>query len=566
MVWGEWLLRPTSVEQAEAKKQADKKKKQRRRILQLDSIALKKATPLILDSRDIRSPGVLGLVDSTEEYDYRGVKGNLVYVPEEDLNRHTLVVGTTGTGKTETLLRLALIFRRKGFKVFYISCKADRDTQAKFNAMMLQSGVQPDQLLNFPQEPYDGWRSHPAKLSQRIINMQVWTPASDIYKQRGANILDAIFYSVNPPRGMGELLEMLDVEALKGLNTPRHLKKHMESVKDEDVKSIADRLVNFYTALGSAINGRKSFEDVAAAYFDLDIAGNREYLPQFARYLLNDYRDYVDKNGTRKPQHLGAALIFDEVSEVPGVGINDLLTQVRGSNGYVVLSTLSLGRMDADKAVINSILDNTAVKIVHGIALTDDLSNLAGTKQAPEATFYQVEGEMLDKLSYKMQHQKKINDNVLGALTDPMRRGYAYVIAHRTAALTKIVRLTLPEVELARGYALLDETEAKTRSERRKAAPAPEPLPPMAQPVTPVYAPQDLRNINAEQTTPANFDAFIDNLSEADFEKVLKLARRRKKAESEEKRVNMAPQPTSSRDNSPPLQTDVQHPDNLLNI
>ncbi len=460
-----------------------------------------------------------------------------------------------------------MIFRRKGYKVFYIACKADRDTQAKFNALMLKSGVKPDHLLNFPQEPYDGWRSQPEKLAQRIINMQVWTPASDIYKQRGANILDAIFRSYTPPKNMGELLDMLDLDVLKNLDTPKHLKKHMASVKEEDIKGIADRLVNFYSALGNAISGHKSFEDVAAAYFDLDVAGNREYMPQFARYLINDYRDYVDKNNTRKPNGLGAALIFDEVSEVPGVGINDLLTQVRGSNGYVVLSTLSLARMDADKSVINSILDNTAVKIVHGISLTDDLSNLAGTKQAPEATYYQVEGEMLDKLSYKMQHQKKINDNVLGALTDPIRKGYAYVIAHRTAVLTKIVKLPADEAFLQRGYDLLNDTERMWQKIEERSNVTINRQAEQSNMTETANAPQDLRQANP-QSERLDFDTFIDNLSDEEFEKVLRLARKRKRAERQEEQVNLQPQPQPKPSKrvapQPHVNEDSSLPDNLI--
>ncbi len=90
VVIGDWLLKPISVEVAEARKQADKKKKQRKHVLWLNNMVTKKDTPIIFDSSNLKSAGVLGLVDTTEEYDYRGVHSNLVCVPDEDLNRHTL--------------------------------------------------------------------------------------------------------------------------------------------------------------------------------------------------------------------------------------------------------------------------------------------------------------------------------------------------------------------------------------------------------------------------------------------------------------------------------------------
>ena len=67
---------------------------------------------------------------------------NAVY-PNALLARHAIVVGGSGSGKTEGYLRLgylgAKVYKRQ---IFYLDAKGDRETAARFGALMEQAGIE----------------------------------------------------------------------------------------------------------------------------------------------------------------------------------------------------------------------------------------------------------------------------------------------------------------------------------------------------------------------------------------------------------------------------------------
>jgi integrase len=63
------------------------------------------------------------------------VDGGLVLLSAARLCRHLLVCGATGSGKTETLMRIAYaVAKCSGAPVFYLDGKGDRDTAERFLA------------------------------------------------------------------------------------------------------------------------------------------------------------------------------------------------------------------------------------------------------------------------------------------------------------------------------------------------------------------------------------------------------------------------------------------------
>ena len=55
--------------------------------------------------------------------------------------RHVLVCGATGSGKTETVMRLAwTVAKESDAPVFYLDGKGDRDTAERFCGLMADAG------------------------------------------------------------------------------------------------------------------------------------------------------------------------------------------------------------------------------------------------------------------------------------------------------------------------------------------------------------------------------------------------------------------------------------------
>ena len=83
-------------------------------------------------------------------------RGRELVLPLAWLARHALVLGASGSGKTETLLRIAHeVARRSDWAVFFIDGKGDRETMRRFHALMADAGRR---ARLFPDEGYDGWR------------------------------------------------------------------------------------------------------------------------------------------------------------------------------------------------------------------------------------------------------------------------------------------------------------------------------------------------------------------------------------------------------------------------
>jgi len=82
--------------------------------------------------------------------------GTRVLLSPGRLCRHVLVCGATGSGKTETVLRLAYgAAMCSEAPVFYLDGKGDRETAERFTGLM---GLAGRQTRVFPNEPIDGWR------------------------------------------------------------------------------------------------------------------------------------------------------------------------------------------------------------------------------------------------------------------------------------------------------------------------------------------------------------------------------------------------------------------------
>ena len=77
------------------------------------------------------------------------IRGGQVFYPPAVLGRHLVVVGGTGSGKTETLLRLAHgAAADLGWQILYLDAKGDRSNVHRFVGAMHNAGV--EQVRLFP--------------------------------------------------------------------------------------------------------------------------------------------------------------------------------------------------------------------------------------------------------------------------------------------------------------------------------------------------------------------------------------------------------------------------------
>jgi hypothetical protein len=361
-----------------------------------------------------------------------------VGLPLEWLHRHTLVIGPSGTGKTETLFRLAYGAAAVGrWPVYYIDAKADREAAARFAGLMQQAGMR---CAVFPDSRLDCWRGDGRALYNRLIELVAFSTEGDgaYYRDVAKHCLWlACCGEAGPPRSSAELRERLRPEALLALDHRGELAK----LGQRELAGVALRYGSFFDSLGDALDGGFGFEDVDSAYVMLDSLALKEDANSLARLVVEDFAHFATQ---RKPRSQPALLIIDELSAIADAArIGDLVERMRSFNVGVVLAPQVEAGISDDEAVSDRIVQNTETVIVHALKRPERIIELAGTRLQIEASYQHERGTATGMGSGQAQHVFKIDPNEVRA----MRPGECFVI--RRGGVVRVQVARAPEVGAA---------------------------------------------------------------------------------------------------------------------
>ena len=369
------------------------------------------------------------------------VDHGMVLLSPQRLCRHLLVCGATGSGKTETVLRLAwAVAKESDAPVFYLDGKGDRETAERFCALMADAGRR---TRVFPNEPFDAWRGQPHEIHGRLMEIIDYTsdgPAA-WYRDVAKNVLRLVCeHPDGPPRTSTEALARMDADALAKAHQGSSA---LAALTAQQVKQVRLRYEAFFGQTRGALDGTWAWEDTNAAYLLLDSLALREETAGLARMILEDFAHYFT---SRKPRSQFAVLIVDEFSSLAeGAGMAARIEQARGFNTSLVLAPQVVAGM-GDEMEAARILGSVETVICHRVNTPEEIIALAGTRKTMEySTHYATEGATGDG-SARIQHQFKIDPNKVRALPP----GHAYVISRGRAMKIQILRApdlrgTLPE-------------------------------------------------------------------------------------------------------------------------
>ena len=287
--------------------------------------------------------------------------GSTAVFPAAMLGRHVVVVGATGVGKTETLLRIAHgAASQLGWHVLFLDAKGDYDTVPRFVAAMRAAGKR--MVRVFPDESYDGWRGDALAILNRLMAVENFS--EPYYRSTTKKLLqEALGSPLGVPRSAGELLERL------------------ASSKTREGIGAEARYSAFFGALGGKLDGEWAFEDADAAYILLEGLALKEEAASLGRFLMEDFAHYVAK---RKKRDQRVLLIIDEFSALAaGADAANLFERVRSLGAAVAVSSQSYAGLGegADR-----ILDAAGSVICHQNADPERLAARAGTRRVMEHT------------------------------------------------------------------------------------------------------------------------------------------------------------------------------------
>ncbi len=333
--------------------------------------------------------------------------GSRLVLPAEELSKHGVVIGGSGSGKTVSLLRLAYVAAKVyGYRVYFLDCKGDRNTAAQFLAMMRQAGYTPRM---FPRESLDGWRGDGNAIFNRLVAVESFS--EPYYRAVTKRVLTLICNDqAGPPRNSQVFFSQFSDDL-----------KDQAKLDKRDLAGVELRYRAFFDVLGGKLDAGWSWEDCDGAYILLDGLSLKEETASLGRYILEDFAHYATSR--KKPGR--DLLIIDEYSALAQSGTDaaNLVERLRSYECAVVLSSQSyagLGKAEDTERI----LDAANWLLLHRCAAPEKLTSRAGRKTVVKKSYHQSRNEIRE--SAKLDEDQAIHPDQARRLST----GEALLIAH----------------------------------------------------------------------------------------------------------------------------------------
>ena len=384
--------------------------------------------PLLADGKPVLGVRLDGVGDSSWRVD-----DYTVLVPSI---AHLVAIGQSGSGKSESILRLAAAHLEAGWRVVCIDAKEDHDIASRFRRLAIAAGIDPSRALTWPTfGAMDLFRGDAHSLADRIMACAAWT--EPFYRAVASTVLLlACTDPIGVPTSMQDLVARLDATSLKARWAGTEHAPIASDVKASDIQGVRYR----YFELGSHLHsigaiaptgGGWSWEDVDAAWITLPTSTRPGASAAFGRALLVDLISYL-RDPHRRTDDRPLLLIVEELGaivsadpETAGLVI-EAVERARSAKVRAVLSVQTpegLGDVDARARILHG----GAAVLAHRMPQPDMIADLCGTTYGHEASLgITSDGELLDHGSVREQHQYRLPP---GRLRD-LPTGQAILINH----------------------------------------------------------------------------------------------------------------------------------------
>jgi len=370
---------------------------------------------------------------------WRGGNGSrLVRLPMyHPSNRHLVVLGATGMGKTESVLVVSEWAARNGWQVIYLSCKEppnmDKSQVPRFAALAEELGCEL-RVLAAGVSPYDPMRGSTDDIRDRLIRIEEW---GDRYWAHCANLLVGLALDLNAEAGksidnLPDLVFSLIREQLIELSKTSADERVGELVAALENSALKGALMRYASMalhlrgwVAPKAGGGWSFEDADIAVLELPMATRPEAGAALMRLALRDLGSYLSDPSRRQKTADGkdrpVLVVIEEVGAVskdPVIGgeFVDQVERNRSAGAFSVLTAQDKIGLGDDRAQA-ALLTNCTVLSYRQTVGAEDIANLAGTQwQTEGGAEYDQRGRYENKGVARRQHAFKLNPQVLREL------------------------------------------------------------------------------------------------------------------------------------------------------
>lgn len=310
--------------------------------------------------------------------------------------QHLVVLGATGTGKTETTLRLCDWALSRRWQVIYVSAKEPPSRQEAAAPRLTPTSDQLGQssrVLLPDVSPFDAMRGDLDDVRDRLLAMEPW---SEPYYEHAGNLLLAIALETGVPvSGLADLVSSLTPARMRAQSAASGDPRVAEVVAALEDRTVAGALMR-YASLAVSLRGwvgqgpgssSWAWEDADLCVAELPMgtkpkAGRalmRLMVRDLGAYLFDPVRRRTLPDGSRQPM----LLVVEEVGALaadPVVGPEfvNLVERARSAGAVCVLSAqdpLGLG----DDRVQSAVLTNAATLTFRQTTQAEAVAQLVGT-------------------------------------------------------------------------------------------------------------------------------------------------------------------------------------------
>ncbi len=390
----------------------------------------------------VREQVVLGLPVQGDLREW--VASGLFVLPTHEISKHGVVIGASGTGKSETLLRLAVgAARVLGWQVIYIDGKGDQGAGLRFVAAMKSAGIQ--RVKMFPAEAYNGWVGNEEALLSRLLAVEEFSDTH--YRAIAENLLRlALSAPGHRVTNSADLLSRLNLtnEVLLGLYAGNpDLEAYLTYYGKRDPLGVYNRYAALLAKLEGKLDGAWSYDTADGAYICLDGLALSGIVSGLGRFFVEDFAHYA---GLRKPKERRVLFIFDELGAVD-VNLTNMFERVRSRGVSVYVSGQSDHSVAYRGFIQNAdrLLSAATAIILHASNNPDRIIGRAGTLYTVEEVSGVEGDEATGRGSMRVVESPKVDANVVRQLT----KGEVYVIAHGKAYQVRVMPVHVGDTEIA---------------------------------------------------------------------------------------------------------------------
>jgi hypothetical protein len=304
--------------------------------------------------------------------------------PEKAMRTHAVIFGSTGSGKTETELRIAYgghkIYHRQ---VIYLDAKGEtkredemqQDNAARFVAAMHAAGAR--SVYVFPALYYNGWQGTPQELKNRLLAVVDYSE-SPFYGDVAANALDLALSAPTTPRSSSHFLANLRYERLKAIykDDPRQYQRVLDLDKHQ-LAQVEMRYQVFFSAVAGQLDGKLDYADADAVYLRIRGFTLHNEAPRLGRFFVMDFIHYIAE---RRRPGVQTLFIIDEFNALRMREETSILfEQVRSFGGNLIISAQGYAGLGPHEYA-ERILDACPTHVLHACSDPGPVARRAGKK------------------------------------------------------------------------------------------------------------------------------------------------------------------------------------------